>query len=105
MTLGEDDPAASVGVARDPDPDPIDQVRELLFGATLRATDRQLNGVEASLEDMRADFHARFATLENRLTDLARDMEKSQAASIEAIGDAVAQLGVAIQGMSAGRKG
>lgn len=86
-------------------PDPIEQVRELLFGATKRETESQLTALETRVEEMRADFLARFAALESRLVDLARDAERSQADSIEAIGGAIAQLGATIQNMSARRKG
>lgn len=85
--------------------DAIEQVRELLFGATKRETDGSLRAIEEKIDTMRADFLARLSALESRLVDLARDTEQSQAASIEAIGGAIAQLGASVQNMSARRKG
>jgi hypothetical protein len=85
--------------------DPIEQVRDLLFGASKRATEDNLHAIEEKIEAMRADFLSRVASLESRLVDLARDTERDQAASIEAIGGAIAQLGATIQNMSAHKKG
>lgn len=85
--------------------DPIDQVRELLFGQAKRETSENLKELEARMEEMRADFLARFSALETRLIELGRDTEKNQAASVDAIGGAIAQLGATIQSMSARRKG
>ncbi len=84
--------------------DPIDQVRELLFGAAKRETHDNLHALEERVEEMRTDFLARLSALESRLIELARDTEKNQAASIDAIGGAIAQLGATIQTMSARRK-
>lgn len=85
--------------------DAIEQVRELLFGATKRETNDNLRHMEIRLEELRADFLERLSALEARLVETARDGERSQAASIEAIGGAIAQLGATIQNMSARRKG
>ncbi|MFY9628415.1 MAG: hypothetical protein WAK03_09740 [Methylocystis sp.] len=54
---------------------------------------------------MRADFLARFSALESRLVDLARDTEQNQAASVNAIGSAITQLGATVQNLSVRRKG
>ncbi len=85
--------------------DPIDQVRELLFGAAKRETSDQLVMLEQKLETMRKDFNDKLSTLESRLIELGRDVEKNQAASIDAIGGAIASIGATIQTMSARRKG
>jgi hypothetical protein len=84
--------------------DPIDQVRELLFGATKRQTDNDIRHVEARIEDVRADLLERLASLETRLVDLARETERDRTETVSAIGAAISQLGVSIQAMSAGRK-
>lgn len=105
MTRSTDEGDVSIGTERGAPPDPIDQVRELLFGATKRETDNQLSVIETKLEEMRTDFLARFSALEGQLADLARETENSQAEAIEAIGGAIAQLGATIQNMSARRKG
>jgi len=97
----EETPRAGNGAAIDP----MDQVRELLFGEARRASDAQAHAIEQRLEAMRADFLERLATLESRLVDLARETERSQAASINAIGGAIAQLGATVQNMSARGKG
>lgn len=97
----EESPAIGNGAA----PDPMEQVRELLFGETRRANDHHLRSIEDRIEAMRADFMERLAALESRLVDLARETEQSQAASIDAIGGAIAQLGAAVQNMSVRKKG
>jgi len=80
--------------------DPMEQVRELLFGETKRSAERNVQSLDAKLEALRADFLARFSDLEARLVDLARETERERAASIDAIGGAIAQLGATVQGMS-----
>jgi hypothetical protein len=84
------------GAARDP----MEQVRELLFGEAKRTTQDHMLAMEGRIEAMRADFLERLAALENRLVDLARETERNQTASVDAIGGAIAQLGASIQNMS-----
>ncbi|PPD45901.1 MAG: hypothetical protein CTY15_03360 [Methylocystis sp.] len=83
--------------------DPMEQMRELLFGATKRETDGQLNAVDAKVDEMRKEFLARFEALESRLVEVALESQKSQAASLEAIGDAIGELGAAIKKIGAKR--
>ncbi len=85
--------------------DPMEQVRELLFGEARRSTEQNVQAVEQKLEEMRADFLARFAALDNRLAELARDAKRDQADSIDAIGAAIAQLGESVQKLGQQRKG
>jgi hypothetical protein len=84
--------------------DPMEQMRELLFGATKRETERQLSVLEAKLDDVRAELLARCEALDGRLAELARETEKNQADSILAIGGAIAELGDRIRNMAAKRK-
>jgi len=86
-------------------PDPMDQVRELLFGEARRTTEQNFNALDSKLEAMRADFLARLSVLESRLADLARDTETNRAASVDAIGAAISQLGATVQNLSVRRKG
>lgn len=99
-TMSEETAAAEAATKEDP----IDQVRELLFGATKRQTDNDIRHVEARIEEMRADFLERLATLETRLVDLARETDRDRTETVNAIGAAISQLGASIQAMSAGRK-
>lgn len=91
MTLGDD--GASSSDSDGVSPDPIDQVRELLFGAPKRDTIDQIRVLEA-----------RIGALESRLSDLARDGEERRAA-LEAVGGALTRIGATIQNMSERRKG
>jgi hypothetical protein len=86
-------------------PDPMEQVRELLFGEAQRSTEQSFQALDAKLEAMRADFLSRIAALESRLVDLARDTEHNRAASVDAIGAAISQLGATVQNLSVRRKG
>lgn len=97
----DDSPRAGDGAASDP----MEQVRELLFGETQRANSEHMRAIDEKIDALRADFAERLASLESRLVDLARETERSQAASVNAIGGAIAQLGATIQNMSARGKG
>jgi hypothetical protein len=82
----------------------IDQVRELLFGATKRSTDDNLSHLDNKLEALRASMLERFSEVESRLADLARETERSQSQAIDNIGGAIQQLGASIRNMSGVRK-
>lgn len=83
--------------------DPMEQMRELLFGATKRETDGQLSALEASVDEMRREFLARFEALEARLVEIAAEAETREAKSFEAVGDAISELGAVIKNMSVKR--
>jgi hypothetical protein len=83
----------------------MEQVRELLFGEARRSTEQNFASLDAKLEAMRADFLARLAALESRLADVAAETEKNSAASVDAIGAAISQLGATVQNLSVRRKG
>ncbi|WP_442754112.1 hypothetical protein ACNHKD_14100 [Methylocystis sp. JAN1] len=80
--------------------DPMEQMRELLFGATKRETEKELAKLEQKLETLRQEVAARFDAFDARLAEVARDAEKSQAESLMAIGGALAELGERIKAMS-----
>lgn len=84
--------------------DPIDQVRELLFGSAKRQTDDNIRHVEARLDEMRAEMLDRISVLEARIVEFARETESDRAATVGAIGVAISQLGATIQSMSELRK-
>jgi hypothetical protein len=84
--------------------DPMEQVRDLLFGDAQRSTERQFRAMDEKIEAMRRDFLERFTLLESLLDDLARETENSRMASVDAIGSAIAQLGATVQNLSARRK-
>jgi hypothetical protein len=84
--------------------DPMEQMRELLFGATKRETERQIGLLEAKVDEMRKDFLARFEALDSLLLELARDTEKNQADAILSIGGAITELGDKVKALSAKRK-
>ena len=82
----------------------INQVRELLFGETKRASEASLNTLDAKVDALAASMRERFAEVESRMADLARDTERAQASAIDEIGSAIAQLGASIRNMSGARK-
>jgi hypothetical protein len=85
--------------------DPMEQVRELLFGETKRNVEQSAHVLEARVDAMRAEFLSRFASLESRLNELSRETKQDQAQSIETIGSAIAQLGDSLQTLGRQRKG
>lgn len=80
--------------------DPMEQMRELLFGATKRETDKELTKLEGRLEAMREEFVVRCDALDARISEFARDAEKGRAESLFAIGAALTELGERIKAMS-----
>ncbi len=105
MARSKGDLEGSNEIGGAPTVDPMEQVRELLFGEAKRTAEQNFQALDEKIEAMRADFLARFAELESRLVDLARDTEQNQAASVNAIGSAIAQLGATVQNLSVRRKG
>ncbi len=85
--------------------DPMEQVRELLFGEAKRSAEQNFEALEAKIEAMRADFLARLAALESQITQLSRDTEENHSASLHAVGSAIAQLGATVQNLGSQRKG
>lgn len=85
--------------------DAMAQVRELLFGETKRTTDERLRAIENRIEALHNEMLEHVMDLQTRLDTLARDTEHSQAATVDAIGGAIAQLGATVQNMSLKRKG
>ena len=77
----------------------IDQVRELLFGATKRSTEARLDDIDWQIAMLRDDLAARFASLEARLSDQGRDTDARHNRSIDNIGQAIADLGATIRAM------
>ncbi len=82
----------------------IDQVRELLFGATKRSTEARLDEIDRQIELLRDDINARFASLEAMLSQQGRDTDVKHNKSIDNIGQAIADLGATIRALGAGGK-
>ena len=83
----------------------IDQVRDLLFGDTRRATDHRLEDVNTKVEALAAELRARFDKLESALAALTRDTESRRLHGIDQIGGALADLGAHIKKLGAARAG
>jgi predicted phage gp36 major capsid-like protein len=85
--------------------DPMDQMREYLFGDARRQTEQSVQALDDKIESMRAEFMARFIALEKRLHAVAQESAQTQAESLEVIGSALAELGDALQTRGRQRKG
>jgi hypothetical protein len=79
--------------------DPMEQMRELLFGASRRETEEELSRIDRKLETLRQEFLARFDELDARLLEIAGNAEKGRAESLTAIGGALSELGERIRAM------
>ena len=82
----------------------IDQVRELLFGATKRSTETRLDDIDRQIALLRDDMSARFASLEAMLAQQGRDTDSKHNQSVDNIGQAIADLGATIRALGAGGK-
>ncbi len=83
--------------------DPMEQMRELLFGVARRETEKELSRIDQKLEALRQDFTARFEALDARLSEVSRKAEQGQAESLVAIGGALSELGERIKSMGGNR--
>jgi len=92
------------GAAKRAPLDPMEQVREILFGELKRNAEQTIGALDAKVDAMRAEFLSRFASLESRLNELSRETKQDQAQSIETIGSAIAQLGDSLQSLGRQRK-
>ncbi|MFV0279364.1 MAG: hypothetical protein ACK5JM_01220 [Rhodoblastus sp.] len=95
---------AAAAAAAAPSADTIDQVRELLFGATKRTTEARLDDIDRQIALLRDDIGARFASLEAVLSQQGRDTDVKHNQSIDNIGQAIADLGATIRAMGSGGK-
>ena len=84
--------------------DPMEQMRELLFGVTKRETERQIAVLEAKTDEMRKEFLARFEATDSHILEMHRDIEKAHAESLMAIGAAIIEMGERVQALSKRRK-
>jgi len=98
------DTGAGAAATRREPIDPMDQVRELLFGEAKRSQEQSTLALDQKIDSMRAEFLSRFASLENRLNELGRETKQDQAQSIETIGSAIAQLGDSLKVLGRQRK-
>lgn len=80
--------------------DPMEQMRELLFGAAHRENVKELARLEQKLDTLRQDFAAQIASLDGRLSQVARAVEKGDADALMMIGDALSELGERLKKMS-----
>jgi hypothetical protein len=83
--------------------DPMEQMRELLFGAARRETEKELARLEQKLEALRQEVAARFEALDVRIANVARDADNGRAESLTAIGGALSDLGERIKAMGGKR--
>lgn len=75
----------------------IEQVRELLFGHTQRSNEQRHNELNQAIDALRRDMLERFAAVEARMDQMALDTERRHATTVEAIGSAIADLGVYVR--------
>jgi Skp family chaperone for outer membrane proteins len=87
----------------------IDQVRDLLFGGAQRSIETRLDGlreeVQASLNQLQAEFTKELAAMQAKVQELERETEQKQLASQRDIGAAISELGATISGLGSGRIG
>jgi len=80
-------------VEHNPDREEIDQVRNLLFGEMQRENEKRIATLEAQLRELHM-------TMERRLAAMAAETAASHANFVNALGNAVAELGQHISGLA-----
>ena len=86
----------------------MNTVREILFGATQRATESAIAALDAKLEakvdDLTRLISDRFNELSALIADVQKNAESAQATAIDEIGVAISQLSSTIRNVSVVRK-
>jgi hypothetical protein len=86
------------------DKDPMEQVRELLFGEAKRAHDTRLEEIAAALKLIEAQLSQRFEGIDTRIEQIAKSMRTEQNAAFKHIGTALADVGRRIASMGEKRE-
>ena len=74
-------------------PDPMTQVRELLFGEAERRAQQTIDGLAAKLDETRSEIEARLAQIEADAERDRTEAQDSQAAAIRALGERIERVG------------
>lgn len=80
-------------VGRDPADDRMNQVRDLLIGDHVRASEDRLAALEAKLRNLETELAQRFAELQQRIETLSRDTTVSRQTAFEDLARGIADLG------------
>jgi hypothetical protein len=85
--------------------DPMDQMREYLFGDARRQSDESLRALDQKIEAIRLEFLARFNALESRMDEITRINQQAQAQSLDLLGSALTDLGGSLRARAGQPKG
>jgi len=92
----QEEPKASQKAEAPVDPT-MEQVRELLFGQTQRANEQRDKELNATIDALRREMLERFAAMEARMDEAAHETAQRHAASVDAIGAAIAEVGAHVR--------
>jgi hypothetical protein len=75
----------------------MEQVRELLFGQTQRSNEQRAQDLHAMIEAMGRDMKAQFAAVEATMQEAFVETARRHSTTIEAIGAALTDLGAQVR--------
>lgn len=81
----------------------IEQVRELLFGMQQRQTETKMSEVLDEIRRIEKSLSERLQQVEADLKSTETRLSNSQSGNVQAIGEAIAGLGLAVKGMTVSR--
>lgn len=79
--------------ARDPADEKMNQVRDLLIGDYVRASEARLDAMEVRMRDLETGITQRLTLLQQRIESLGADHTLDRQAAFEQLGRSVAELG------------
>lgn len=88
-----DDNPKTDGLVQSTPTDPMDQVRDLLFGQAQKTTDTRIEDIYARLDELNDTFQLRIDVLESKLDDIAVKLSDDRIECMQHIGDSLTSLG------------
>lgn len=87
---------------RDPNDEKMDQVRELLFGDTIRVLEARLRLLESRLNEVETSLARQLSAIETRVQTLGSSSEADRQAAFEALARSIGDLSEQVRRISRG---
>lgn len=86
-------PGGSNGIASDANENPMDQVRDLLFGQVQRGNDEKITELAERLEEMNTEIISRLEALDEKFTRITESLNDDRVQCMQEVGVGFAEIG------------